>query len=51
MLVELGCWLTGSTAPLYKNGHAAASINFVTAHDDFTLHDPIAYEVKRDRAN
>jgi isoamylase len=44
--------ITGS-ADLYKDEgrHPFASINFVTAHDGFTLADLVAYEHKRNEAN
>jgi glycogen operon protein len=49
---ELGYRLTGS-ADLY--GHAGrkiyASVNFVTAHDGFTLRDLVSYDHKHNQAN
>lgn len=51
-VAELGWRLTGS-ADLYwdqMNG-PRASINFVTAHDGFTLHDLVAYNDKHNLAN
>jgi glycogen operon protein len=49
---ELGYRLTGSS-DLYENGgrRPHASINFVTAHDGFTLHDLVAYERKHNLEN
>ncbi len=49
---ELGYRLTGSSDLYGTDGrHAWASINFVTAHDGFTLHDLTAYEQKHNEAN
>jgi isoamylase len=49
---EMGYRLTGSS-DLY--GHSGrqptASVNFVTAHDGFTLHDLVAYEQKHNEVN
>lgn len=44
--------LTGSP-DLYELGgrHTYASINFVTAHDGFTLHDLVSYNQKHNEAN
>jgi isoamylase len=44
--------LAGS-ADLYENSgrRPVASINFVTAHDGFTLHDLVSYEQKHNEAN
>jgi glycogen operon protein len=49
---ELGYRLTGSS-DLYENTgrRPHASINFVTAHDGFTLHDLVSYERKHNDAN
>jgi glycogen operon protein len=49
---ELGYRLTGSS-DLYENTgrRPHASINFVTAHDGFTMHDLVAYERKHNEAN
>ena len=49
---ELGYRLTGSS-DLYEQGgrRPSASINFVTAHDGFTLADLVAYTTKRNDAN
>jgi len=49
---ELGFRLTGSS-DLYEQGgrRPSASINFVTAHDGFTLADLVAYTQKRNEAN
>ncbi|CAM3231303.1 glycogen debranching protein GlgX [Deinococcus saxicola] len=49
---EIGYRLTGSS-DLYQNDGRApyASINFVTAHDGFTLRDSVTYEHKHNAAN
>ncbi|GGQ99206.1 glycogen debranching protein GlgX [Deinococcus ruber] len=49
---EIGYRLTGSS-DLYKNDGRApyASINFITAHDGFTLHDTVTYNDKHNDAN
>lgn len=53
---DLGNRLTGS-ADLFGHGEVPggrsplASINFVTAHDGFTLHDLVSYDRKHNRAN
>jgi glycogen operon protein len=49
---ELAYRLTGSS-DLYEQGgrRPSASINFVTAHDGFTLADLVAYTTKRNDAN
>jgi isoamylase len=49
---EVGYRLTGS-ADLYQGERRQpqASINFVTAHDGFTLHDLVTYEAKHNEAN
>jgi isoamylase len=49
---ELASRLAGS-ADIYKWTHrgAYASINFVTAHDGYTLHDLVSYEKKHNEAN
>ena len=51
-LPELASRLTGSS-DLYEGGGRtpSASINFVTAHDGFTLRDLVVYEEKRNEAN
>jgi len=52
LLGEVASRLTGSS-DLYQNDsrHPVASINFVTAHDGFTLADLVAYEEKHNDAN
>ena len=49
---ELAYRLTGSS-DLYEHGgrRPYASINFVTAHDGFTLHDLVSYNEKHNEAN
>jgi glycogen operon protein len=51
-LSDLGYRLTGSS-DLYQNDgrKPSASINFVTAHDGFTLHDLVSYNEKHNEAN
>jgi glycogen operon protein len=49
---ELAYRLSGSSDLYQDDGRRPyASINFVTAHDGFTLHDLTAYEHKRNEAN
>ena len=51
-LGEFAYRITGSP-DLYENGYRrpTASINFITAHDGFTLHDLVTYEQKHNEAN
>ena len=51
-LPEFGYRLTGSS-DLYENTGRLpyASVNFVTAHDGFTLHDVVSYNEKHNEAN
>jgi isoamylase len=51
-LAEFGSRLTGS-ADLYQGDgrRPIASVNFVTAHDGFTLHDLVSYDEKHNEAN
>jgi glycogen operon protein len=49
---ELAARLSGSGDVFEKSGRApAASVNFVTAHDGFTLQDLVSYAHKRNEAN
>src|SRR5207237_4805366 len=49
---ELASRLTGSSDLYQASGRRTyASINFVTAHDGFTLHDLVSYERKHNEAN
>jgi isoamylase len=49
---ELARRITGSSDIFDKNGRRSwASINFVTAHDGFTLHDLVSYNDKHNEAN
>jgi glycogen operon protein len=49
---DLGYRLTGSSDLYQGDGRKpSASINFVTAHDGFTLRDLVTYEHKRNEAN
>ena len=51
-LGEFASRLTGSSDLYAHNGRRpAASINFVTAHDGFTLHDLVSYNEKHNEAN
>jgi glycogen operon protein len=51
-LAELGYRLTGSSDLYQRDGrHPTASINFVTAHDGFTLNDLVSYDHKHNEAN
>ena len=51
-LAELGYRLTGSSDLYQRDGrHPTASINFVTAHDGFTLEDLVSYNNKHNEAN
>jgi isoamylase len=51
MLAEFASRLTGSS-DLYKDDrYPTASINFVTAHDGFTLRDLVSYNEKHNEAN
>jgi glycogen operon protein len=49
---ELGYRLTGSSDLYQRDGRKpSASINFVTAHDGFTLRDLVSYNEKHNEAN
>ncbi len=51
-LADLGYRLTGSSDLYQDDGrHPSASINFVTAHDGFTLRDLVSYTHKHNEAN
>jgi isoamylase len=51
-LSDLGYRLTGSSDLYDRDGRRpSASINFVTAHDGFTLHDMVSYNDKHNEAN
>jgi isoamylase len=51
-IADLGYRLTGSSDLYEDDGrHPHASINFITAHDGFTLRDLVSYEKKRNEAN
>ncbi len=51
-IAELGFRLTGSADLFAHNGRRpTASLNFVTAHDGFTLRDLVSYNQKHNRAN
>ncbi|MDQ2682618.1 MAG: glycogen debranching protein GlgX, partial [Chloroflexota bacterium] len=49
---EFAYRLTGSSDLYQADGrHPSASINFITAHDGFTLHDLVSYNEKHNEAN
>ncbi len=51
-IADLGSRLTGSADLYQDNGRSAYnSVNFVTCHDGFTLHDLVAYNFKHNEAN
>jgi glycogen operon protein len=51
-LAELGYRLTGSSDLYQRDGrHPTASVNFITAHDGFTLNDLVSYSSKHNEAN
>jgi isoamylase len=51
-LAELGYRLTGSSDLYQDDGRRPyASVNFVTAHDGFTMADLVSYNVKHNEAN
>jgi glycogen operon protein len=51
-LAELGYRLTGSSDLYQRDGRKpTASINFITAHDGFTLNDLVSYDLKHNEAN
>jgi glycogen operon protein len=51
-LAELGYRLTGSSDLYQRDGrHPTASVNFITAHDGFTLNDLVSYDQKHNEAN
>jgi isoamylase len=52
VLSELGYRLTGSSDLYQRDGRRpSASINFITAHDGFTLRDLVSYDHKHNEAN
>ncbi|TXL69729.1 glycogen debranching protein GlgX [Vineibacter terrae] len=52
MLPELATRLTGSGDLFNRRGRKPwASVNFITAHDGFTLHDLVSYDAKHNEAN
>jgi glycogen operon protein len=51
-VADLGFRLTGSSDLYADDGRSPiASINFVTCHDGFTLHDLVSYDYKHNEAN
>ena len=52
LIGDLASRLTGSSDLYAHNGRRPyASVNFITAHDGFTLHDLVSYEKKHNEAN
>ncbi len=52
VLPELAQCLTGSSNSFHHSGRrATASVNLVTVHDGFTLHDLVSYNEKHNEAN
>jgi isoamylase len=52
MLAEFALRFTGSPDLYFSDyRHPFASINFITAHDGFTLHDLVSYNEKHNEAN
>lgn len=52
MTADLASRLLGSADQFDHSGRAAtSSVNFITAHDGFTLQDTVSYTVKRNLAN
>ncbi|MDN5850630.1 MAG: glycogen debranching protein GlgX, partial [Nitrococcus sp.] len=52
LIGELACRLTGSSDLYQHSGRSPhASINFITAHDGFTLADLVSYDHKHNQAN
>jgi isoamylase len=52
VLSELGTRITGSSDLFNRRGRKPwASVNFITAHDGFTLHDLVSYNEKHNEAN
>jgi glycogen operon protein len=52
MAGELASRLTGSSDLFNKRGRRPwASVNFIAAHDGFTLHDAVSYDHKHNEAN
>jgi len=52
MVSDMAYRLTGSSDLYSHDGRSpGASINFVTCHDGFTLHDLVSYNFKHNRAN
>ncbi|TAL45135.1 MAG: glycogen debranching enzyme GlgX [Methylovulum sp.] len=51
LIGELAQRLTGSSDLYQRSGRTHASINFISAHDGFTLHDLVTYNDKHNEAN
>ena len=50
-LPEFASRLAGSSRTFQASGRRAASVNYVTCHDGFTLQDLVSYERKHNEAN
>jgi isoamylase len=51
LIGELAQRLSGSSDLYQRSGRTHASINFISAHDGFTLHDLVTYDSKHNEAN
>ena len=52
LLADMAYRLTGSSDLYRDDGRSpAASLNFITCHDGFTLHDLVSYDHKHNKAN
>jgi len=51
LLGEMAQRLTGSSDLYERSGRSHASINFISAHDGFTLHDLVTYNDKHNETN
>lgn len=51
LIGELAQRLTGSSDLYQRSGRTHASINYISAHDGFTLHDLVTYDTKHNEAN
>ena len=50
-VAELATRLAGSKDVVHEKNGTLGSVNFVTAHDGFTLHDLVSYNVKHNNMN
>ena len=52
LIGEFATRITGSSDLYARNGRRPyASVNFITAHDGFTLHDLVSYDKKHNESN